>query len=594
MYSFCCVNKSKDIQDTIGKLSILNFKKCDYPDKKPYFCFLNIYKNFKQKIFDMQNIGGQIVDITNRIIKSGFIYFEGGKIVCFEPSDKVPDQYIIPGFVDAHIHIESSMMLPAEFARYSTVHGTVACICDPHEIANVCGVAGVDYMIENGKHSPLKFYFGAPSCVPATDFDSAGAVLNAESIDELLGRDDIYFLAEMMNYNGVIENDAQVHKKLSAAKRHNKPVDGHAPGLSSEGLEIYAKSGISTDHECMTPEEAVEKIALGMKILIREGSAAKNFDDLLPLLDNYTDEIMFCSDDKHPDDLIKNGHIDALARRAVAAGYDPLQVIRICSYNPVKHYKLDVGLLQTGDNADFVVVNNLKDFEIKQTYIQGVKVAENKTALFPSFEPKELLNNFKAKKLTTNQLRVEPTGDQLKVIVVDDGQLFTHSELVVPRIENGNLVSDISNDVLKLVVYNRYRDAKPAIGFIKNIGLKRGALASTVSHDSHNIVAVGTSDEELVNAINHIIDSKGGIIACEGNNVALLSLPVGGLMSEKEGNLIADRYEELDKMVKNLGSQLKAPFMTVAFMSLLVIPKLKLSDQGLFDGRTYSFTNLMV
>lgn len=542
----------------------------------------------------MQNIGGHLVDVVNHSIKSGFIIIDGGKIIAFEASEKVPDQYIIPGFVDAHIHIESSMMLPAEFARYSTIHGTVACICDPHEIANVCGIAGVDYMIDNGKHSPLKFYFGAPSCVPATDFDSAGAVLNADSIDELLGRDDIYFLAEMMNYNGVIEQDEQVHKKLLAAKRHDKPIDGHAPELSGDGLIKYASGGITTDHECMTIDEACEKIALGMKVLIREGSAAKNFDDLLPLLDRYTDEIMFCSDDKHPDDLIKNGHIDTLARRAVAAGYDPMQVLRICSYNPIKHYKLDVGLLQVGDNADFVVVNDLKDFEIKQTYIQGVKVAENNIALFPRYIPNELINNFKAKKLTTNQLRVEPTGDQLKVIVVDDGQLFTHSELVVPKIEDGNLVSDIGNDVLKLVVYNRYRDTKPAIGFIKNIGLKRGALASTVSHDSHNIVAVGTSDEELVNAINHIIDSKGGIIACEGKNVALLSLPVAGLMSEKEGNMIAGRYDELDTMVKNLGSELKAPFMTVAFMSLLVIPKLKLSDQGLFDGRTYSFTNLMV
>lgn len=542
----------------------------------------------------MQKIGGHIVDVVNHTIKSGFILIDSGKITGFEASDKVPEQYIIPGFVDAHIHIESSMMLPAEFAHYSTIHGTVACICDPHEIANVCGIAGVDYMIDNGKHSPLKFYFGAPSCVPATDFDSAGAILDADSIDELLERDDIYFLAEMMNYNGVIENDEQVHKKLRAAKRHNKPVDGHAPELSGEGLKAYANSGISTDHECMTLDEADEKIALGMKVLIREGSAAKNFDDLLPLLNRYTDEIMFCSDDKHPDDLIKNGHIDTLARRAVAAGYDPLKVLQICSYNPVKHYKLDVGLLQKGDNADFVVVNNLKDFEVKETYIQGVKVAENNIALFPAYVPNELMNNFKALKLTVNQLRVEPTGDQLKVIVVDDGQLFTHSELVVPRIEDGNLVSDTGNDVLKLVVYNRYRDAKPAIGFIKNIGLKRGAMASTVSHDSHNIVAVGTSDEELVNAINHIIDSKGGIIACDGKNVALLPLPVAGLMSEKEGNMIADRYVELDTMVKNMGSGLKAPFMTVAFMSLLVIPKLKLSDQGLFDGRTYSFTNLMV
>lgn len=541
----------------------------------------------------MISIAGHIVDVVGRLIKTGILHIEAGKIRGFEASDDVPDQYIIPGFVDAHIHIESSMMLPSEFARYSVVHGTVACVCDPHEIANVCGVRGVDYMIENGKHSPLKFYFGAPSCVPATSFDSAGAVLDAGEVDKLLARDDIYFLAEMMNYTGVIENDEQVHLKLQAARRHHKPIDGHAPELTGDGLKAYAQVGISTDHECMTLAEAEAKIALGMKIQIREGSAAKNFDDLLPLLDKYVDEIMFCSDDKHPDDLIQNGHINSLARRAVAKGYDPIDVLRICSLNPVKHYKLDVGLLQQGDDADFVVVNNLKDFEVKQTYIRGVKVSENNKPLFPHYVPAQLINNFTARKITTAQIRVEPSGDKLKVIMVDDGQLFTHSRLVVPKVEDGNLISDIENDVLKLVVYNRYRDALPAVGFIKNIGLKRGALVSTVSHDSHNIVAVGTSDEEIVSAINHIIDSKGGILACDKDNVCLLPLPVGGLMSADEGSVIARRYEEIDAMVKEMGSKLRAPFMTVAFMSLLVIPKLKLSDQGLFDGRTYSFTNLM-
>lgn len=542
----------------------------------------------------MNTIAGHIVDVVARQIKKGILYIDGGKIVNFEASEAVPDQYIIPGFVDAHIHIESSMMLPSEFARYSLPCGTVACVCDPHEIANVCGIPGVNYMIENGKKSPLKYYFGAPSCVPATPFDSSGAILDAEAVSKLLERDDIYFLAEMMNYPGVIEQDKQVHSKLRAAHKYNKPIDGHAPELTGEGLIAYASAGITTDHECMTIAEAEAKIALGMKVLIREGSAAKNFDDLLPLLEKYNDEIMFCSDDKHPDDLMKNGHINTLARRAVAAGYDPLDVLRICSLNPVRHYKLDVGLLQPGDDADFLVVNNLTDFNVQQTYIRGVKVAENKAVLFPRYIPNKLINNFKAAPLIPEQLRVQPSGDQLKVIVVDDGQLFTHSELVVPKIDNDNVISDTTNDVLKLVVYNRYRDVKPAIGFIKNIGLKQGALASTVSHDSHNIVAVGTSDEEIVSAINHIIESTGGILACNKDKVLLLPLPVGGLMSAEEGHLIAKRYEELDAAVKQMGSQLKAPFMTVAFMSLLVIPKLKLSDQGLFDGRAYAFTDLML
>ena len=541
----------------------------------------------------MKTISGNIVDVVARTITKGEILIENGKIIEIKKAEDVDNQYIIPGFVDAHIHIESSMMLPAEFARYSVVHGTVACVCDPHEIANVCGVEGVDYMIENGKQSPMKFYFGAPSCVPSTHFETSGAVLDADAVEELLLRDDIHFLAEMMNFPGVIHNNKQVLLKLQAAQRIGKPVDGHAPEVSGADLEAYAAAGITTDHECMTIAEAEAKIALGMKVQIREGSAAKNFDDLLPLLSKYPDKIMFCSDDKHPDDLLKNGHIDSLVRRAVAKGYDVMDVLRICSLTPIEHYKLDVGLLQKGDDADFVVVNNLKDFKVKSTYIRGEEVSGNGVPTFPRYVPAKLINQFNAKKITVEQLNVMPTGERLKVIKVDDGQLFTRTGLKVPKIVDDNVISDIENDILKLVVYNRYQPSEPAIGFIKNIGLKRGALASTVSHDSHNIVAVGTSDEEIVSAINQIIDSKGGILACDGNRVCLLPLPVAGVMSDDEGSVIAQRYEEIDAMAKELGSTLQAPFMTVAFMSLLVIPELKLGDRGLFDGRNFKFVELM-
>ena len=541
----------------------------------------------------MKTISGNIVDVVARTITKGEILIENGKIIEIKTAEDVDNQYIIPGFVDAHIHIESSMMLPAEFARYSVVHGTVACVCDPHEIANVCGVEGVDYMIENGKQSPMKFYFGAPSCVPSTHFETSGAVLDADAVEELLLRDDIHFLAEMMNFPGVIHNNKQVLLKLQAAQRIGKPVDGHAPEVSGADLEAYAAAGITTDHECMTIAEAEAKIALGMKVQIREGSAAKNFDDLLPLLSKYPDKIMFCSDDKHPDDLLKNGHIDSLVRRAVAKGYDVMDVLRICSLTPIEHYKLDVGLLQKGDDADFVVVNNLKDFKVKSTYIRGEEVSGNGVPTFPRYVPAKLINQFNAKKITVEQLNVMPTGERLKVIKVDDGQLFTRTGLKVPKIVDDNVISDIENDILKLVVYNRYQPSEPAIGFIKNIGLKRGALASTVSHDSHNIVAVGTSDEEIVSAINQIIDSKGGILACDGDRVCLLPLPVAGVMSDDEGFVIAQRYEEIDAMAKELGSTLQAPFMTVAFMSLLVIPELKLGDRGLFDGRNFKFVELM-
>lgn len=545
------------------------------------------------KMSGLQVISGNIVDVVNRTILKGIVTIEDGRIKSIEPADHIEDQYLIPGLVDAHIHIESSMMLPAEFARYSVVHGTVACVCDPHEIANVCGIDGVDYMIENGKQSPMKFYFGAPSCVPSTKFETSGAELDADAVEQLLQRDDIYFLAEMMNFPGVIHKNKQVHLKLQAAHTAGKPVDGHAPDLTAEELVAYVEGGISTDHECMTIADAEAKIALGMKVQIREGSAAKNFDDLLSLLDTHADQIMFCSDDKHPDDLIRNGHINSLVRRAVAKGYDPVEVLRVCSFNPIQHYKLDVGLLQVGDPADFNVVNNLHDFDIRSTYIGGEKVSENGVPTFSRYTPTEVINQFNAEKITIDQLQLTPIGDNLKVILVDDGQLFTHYGWLEQKVEDGNVISDIENDILKLVVYNRYQPSEPAIGFIKNIGLKSGALASTVSHDSHNIVAVGTSDEEIVSAINQIIESKGGILACDGERTCLLSLPVGGTMSDGVGSVISKQYEEIDAMAKELGSGLKAPFMTLAFMSLLVIPKLKLSDKGLFNGSTFSFTNLM-
>jgi len=541
----------------------------------------------------MTTFSGHIVDIIARRIFPGILHINSGRITQIQPYEDVENQYIIPGFVDAHIHIESSMMIPTEFARYSLTHGTVACVCDPHEIANVCGIEGVDFMIDNAKQSPMKFYFGAPSCVPSTSFETSGAILDAGEVAKLLQRDDIHFLSEMMNFPGVIQNNKQVHLKLDAAKQLGKSIDGHAPGLMGDDLIKYVAGGITTDHECMTIAEAEEKIALGVKVLIREGSAAKNFDDLLPLLTNNAANIMFCSDDKHPDDLLKNGHINALVVRAVAKGYDLMDVLRACSLNPIIHYKLDVGLLQKGDNADFLIVNNLTDFDIKATYIQGEKVAENDLPCFPRFISTKVINQFNAQKITEEQLRVSPTGSKLKVIKVDDGQLFTRAIFCNPKIENNNVVSDIENDILKLVVYNRYQPTSPAIGFIHNIGLKNGALASTVAHDSHNIVAVGTSDREIVSAINQIINSKGGILACNGEQTCMLSLPVAGLMSDAEGTEIAKKYEEVDAMAKSLGSTLRAPFMTVAFMSLVVIPELKLSDKGLFDVTTFSFTNLM-
>jgi len=542
----------------------------------------------------MKSVSGNIVNLINATVVKGHLYYQNGKITSIVADDAVGDQYIIPGLVDAHIHIESSMMLPTEFARHSLIHGTVACVCDAHEIANVCGVDGVDYMIENSKHSPMKFYFGAPSCVPSTPFESSGARVDAPEIEKMLMRDDIYFLAEMMDFQGVVHANKEVNAKLNAAKRAAKPIDGHAPELHGADLIAYASSGITTDHECMTIAEAEAKIDLGMIIQIREGSAAKNFDDLLPLIQKYPDKIMFCSDDKHPNDLLRNGHINTLVRRALAKGYDAIAVLRICSLIPIKHYKLDIGLLQVGDDADFLVIDNLTDFNIQKNVIKGHTVVENGLLVIDPYESTETINNFCTNQLTADQLKVQPSASLLKVIQVEDGQLYTTELHCEPTIIDNNIVSDVVNDVLKMVVVNRYQNASPAIGFIKNIGLKRGALASTVSHDSHNIVAVGTTDEEIAEAINMVIQCKGGIVAVDADDKLLLPLPIAGLMSNESGEIIAEKYEQIDAMAKKLGSKLTSPFMTLAFMSLLVIPELKLSDKGLFDGRTFQFTSLML
>lgn len=537
-------------------------------------------------------ISGQIVDIQNRRIFPGEITIAGGKITSIEPKDVTGKQYILPGFVDAHIHIESSMLTPSEFARLAVVHGTVATISDPHEIANVLGIPGVQYMIDNGKKVPLKFHFGAPSCVPATSFETAGAVIDADGIRELMASEDIYYLAEMMNYPGVIYNDAEVLKKLEYARQSGKPIDGHAPGLRGEPLKKYISAGISTDHECFTEPEAAEKLSLGMKVLIREGSAAKNFEALIGLLPEHFEHMMFCSDDKHPDDLIVS-HINALCARAVAKGIDVFKVLQAACINPVKHYNMQVGLLRENDPADFVVLEDLTHFNVLQTYINGELVAENgKSFVCPvAFDTP---NNFNISPKSSVDFAVQGSGNKVRVIEALEGQLITNEIHATPKVENGNLVSDTDNDVLKMAVVNRYQDAPVAIAFIKNFGLKQGAIASSVAHDCHNIVAVGTSDEEIASAVNLIIENSGGVCAVNADDKKILGLPVAGIISDKDGWETGRLYQEIDAMAKSLGSTLHAPFMTLSFMALLVIPDLKLSDKGLFSGKDFKFVDLEV
>ncbi len=537
-------------------------------------------------------IQGQIVDIQNQRIYAGEITVKNGKILSIVEKEHKVKKYIMPGFIDAHIHIESSMLIPSEFAKIAVLHGTVATISDPHEIANVLGTAGVFYMIENSKKVPLKFHFGAPSCVPATSFETAGAKIDSNQIADLLASPDIYYLAEMMNYPGVLNDDDEVLKKIQWAKHFKKPIDGHAPGLRGEAVKKYIAARITTDHECFTFEEAQEKLALGMKVIIREGSAAKNFEALIDLLPDHYQNMMFCSDDKHPDDLIIS-HINALCARAVAKGIDLFKVLQVACVNPVHHYNINVGLLRENDCADFIVVEDLIDFKVAQTYINGVIVAENNQSFVETI-PFETPNNFKIDLKKTTEFEVKAKGSKIRVIEALEGQLITneihHQSLIVKE----KIVSDTQNDILKIAVVNRYENTPPALAFIKNFGLQKGAIASSVAHDCHNIVAVGTSDQEICNAVNLIIQNKGGVCAVNGSESKILALPVAGIMSDKNGWETGKLYQEIDEMAKKLGSNLKAPFMTLSFMALLVIPDLKLSDKGLFSGNTFSFVDLEI
>lgn len=540
----------------------------------------------------MKKISGNIVDVFNNRIFSGTLTIENKRITGITEENKTYDLYILPGLIDSHIHIESSMLVPSEFAKLAVIHGTVATVSDPHEIANVLGMKGIKFMLDNASQVPFKIYFGAPSCVPATSFETAGAEITAEDIEKLFMDYDLKYLSEMMNFPGVVFGDKTVMEKLSIAQKFDKPVDGHAPGLMGEQLSKYASAGISTDHECYMLEEALQKISLGMKVLIREGSAAKNYETLKSLIDSHTGMVMLCSDDKHPDDLVK-GHINELIKRGLKDGFDLFKLLTCCCINPVEHYNLDVGLLRKNDFADFIISDNLNDFNIKQTYIKGELVAENGKSYIqaPRVTP---VNNFKTGFKKPEDFIVNVSGGEIKIIEALDGELLTRETHGKPKIMNDDFVPDIENDILKIAVVNRYADVKPAVSFIKNFGIKEGAFASSVAHDSHNIIAIGTTDEELCEAVNTLIETRGGITVIYDGNKEVLPLPVAGIMSDKDGYEVAKSYSEITNKVKELGCKLHSPFMTLSFMALLVIPSLKLSDKGLFDGNKFEFTSINV
>lgn len=541
-----------------------------------------------------------LVDIPHRRTRPVHVVVDHGRIASITDTPEPAATFILPGFIDAHVHVESSMLTPGNFAAAAVVHGTVATVSDPHEIANVLGMAGVKFMLDNAAGVPFKFAFGAPSCVPATAFETAGAALSVAEVTQLLEDDRIFYLSEVMDFPGVLAGDPDLLAMIRTARRRGKPVDGHAPGLRGDDARRYHAAGISTDHECFTHDEAIDKLAAGAMILIREGSAARNFAALLPLIDDYPGRVMFCSDDKHPDEL-RHGHIDILVRRAVAAGADVFNVLRAACLTPIEHYGLPVGQLRVGDPADFIEVDSLTAFHVQRTFINGECVAEGRESNI-TVPSATAINRFSCPKQAPADFAVPAeVNKKLRVIEAIDGQLVTHTQIVEPHVMNGSVVADVSRDLLKIAVVNRYQDGnaagisiQPAVGFITGFGLQRGAIAGSVGHDSHNIVAVGVDDEALAAAVNAVIDAGGGLAAVDGGRVETLPLPVAGLMSLDDCDTVAGAYQTLDRLAKDLGSDLRAPYMTLSFMALLVIPSLKLSDRGLFDGDAFGFTGLWV
>lgn len=539
-----------------------------------------------------RSVEGYVFDIRKEKFIYAVIDISEGKISSIKPSSGNKLYYIIPGLIDAHVHIESSLMLPSRFGNAVIKNGTIAVMADPHEIANVLGIDGIELMAAEAKKTPVKIFLGAPSCVPATTFETSGATIDAPEIKKLFETGLCYHLSEMMNFPGAVHHDPQVMEKIRIAKECNRPVDGHAPGLLGKDLLQYASLGITTDHECTKLEEAAEKIKAGMQIIIREGSAAKDFDALIPLLESNPGEVMFCTDDCHPDDLLK-GHINTLVKKAIKKGIPFNKIIKAASVNPVEHYKIPVGLLREGDPADFIVIDSPENFHVLETWINGEKVFSENTHL-PSPPAVDVKNNFKALPVDPEDLKVlfPETAKEMQIIRVFDGSLFTAREWTKPAVVKGEVLPDLPKDVLKLAVVNRYEPQKPQIAFVKGFGLKAGAIASSIAHDSHNLIAIGTSDTELAHVLNVLIENKGGLAAVNQNAVSILSLPYAGLMSGQPVEVLAEEYSKLNKLAHNDGSALKAPFMTLSFLSLLVIPELKLGDKGLFDVSTFSFTSL--
>jgi len=540
----------------------------------------------------IESISGNIVDVLNSRVYPGTVEIADGRIKSIIRDSQGYNTYILPGLIDSHVHIESSLLPPSEFARLAVCHGTVAVVADPHEIANVLGLRGIRYMINDAERVPLKFFFGAPPCVPATELEASGGVIGKEDIEKLFIKGEAHFLSEVMDFHAVIRGRKKIMEKIELARAYHKPVDGHAPQLRGDGLRRYAGSGISTDHESIELEEAMEKIASGMKIQIREGSEAKDFEALHSLLNDHYDRCMFCCDDILPHDLV-NRHMDKLVRMAVKKGIDIMKILRAACVNPVHHYNLDVGLLQKDDIADFIVVDNLHDLNVIMTVIEGKVVAKYGRPLIPRIHP-EIINNFNAhKKIPADfSVPVGSKGGLINVIELVDGELITKRLTTTPLITDGQAVSDTRRDLLKVSVVDRYVDRKPSIGFVKNFGLKKGAIAFSVGHDSHNIISIGVDDKDICRAVNIVIENRGGLSIVYDNTEEVIPLSIAGLMSDDDGFRVADRYLKLLEHARKIGATLREPFVSLSFISLLVIPEIRLGARGLFDSKSFSYIDL--
>ncbi|RHR79690.1 adenine deaminase [Odoribacter sp. AF15-53] len=536
----------------------------------------------------MKIIEGNLIDIDNREFYPCAISISDGKIVAIERNSNSYDQYISPGLIDAHVHVESSMLMPTEFSQLVIPNGTVGVVADPHEIANVLGIEGVELMIDNGEKAPLKFFWGIPSCVPATSFDKPGHILSVEDTEKLASTGRFTMLSEVMNVSGVIHNDPDIIEKIEIAKKYHLKIDGHAPELKGDSLSSYIVHGIETDHESSTIEEAEEKISKGMHVIIREGSAAKNYEALKSLIATSTDYVMFCTDDSHADDLLNKGHINKIVKKALSDGFGIFDVLQIACINPVRFYHLDIGTLHIGDPADFIILNDIDSLDIDSTFIQGEEVYSKGMNKDCKIVDVPLLNVFHHDKISEIDICTNVCGDIPCIQIIPDSILTDRKTL---HIENSikYFQSDITLDVLKIVYLNRYFNSKPQVGFISGIGLKRGAFASSISHDSHNIIAVGCTDADLVRSINELIEEKGGLVVNNGDQLYTLPLPIGGIISNKSGWEVADQYMKLNEVLAEMGTDLKSPFMTLSFMALIVIPSLKIGEEGIFDFDKFDF-----